>query len=115
MGYEVNTVFSGERLKLLREHRDKTQKGLAKATGVSIDTVGRWESGDSAPNTDKLDLIRKFLSTTASYLMGETDDPSPSGASKDNSQVLRTLRMVQGCRYQKRLLSWGLRKRSFRG
>ena len=93
---EVNTVFSGERLKLLREQRDKTQKGLAKATGVSIDTVGRWESGDSAPNTDKLDLIRRFLNTTASYLMGETDDPSPADASKKKDQVILSLREGTG-------------------
>jgi len=73
----VRLVFSGERLKKLREQRGKKQQELAKITGVSVDTVGRWEADTSAPNTDKLALIQEFLETSYDYLMGETDDPAP--------------------------------------
>ena len=51
------------------------QTELAEKLGVSIDTVRRWEQGKRIPAADKIQPLAAALDTTASYLMGETDEP----------------------------------------
>jgi len=67
----------GSRIERLIEERRTSQSAVARAIGVSQPTIGRLISG-STPETGKLVELARELETTPEYLLGETDDPSPS-------------------------------------
>lgn len=67
-------MFS-ERITKLRKERGLTQKDFAEKLGVSIDSVRRWEQGKRSPDVEILSNIARVLSTTVSYISGETDNP----------------------------------------
>lgn len=44
-----------------RKNLGLSQEQLAEALGVSRNTIGRWERGECAPNTDKLAELERML------------------------------------------------------
>lgn len=66
-----------ERLRKMREARGLTQRELAKAIGVSRQAIGFYESGEREPDLETVQKLAQVLGTSISYLVGETDDPSP--------------------------------------
>lgn len=66
-----------ERLRALREKRGMTQRELADAIGVSRQAIGFYESGEREPDLTTIQKLAHALGTSVSYLVGETDDPSP--------------------------------------
>lgn len=69
----------GERLRALRLARGLTQEALANAVNVSAvgGIVRQWEQGRAHPGFGNLRDLCLVLQTSADYLMGFTDDPSP--------------------------------------
>lgn len=59
-----------ERLKLLRQERNLSLSGLAKALNVSVIAVSRWESKQRIPNIETLKMIALYFSVTSDYLIG---------------------------------------------
>lgn len=57
-----------ERLKEVREIRGLNQSELARAMGVSRETISQYERGQSSPSGDKLMLLLMELRTPLSYL-----------------------------------------------
>lgn len=51
---------------------------MAKALDVSPKTVSHWENDEREPDYAMLQKIAYELGTSMGYLLGETDDPSPS-------------------------------------
>ena len=70
---------TGERIKTKRKGLGVTQEGLAEKANVSVMTVFRWEQELRSPRGDELQRLASALNTTSAYLLGETDDPAPSG------------------------------------
>ena len=68
---------NGGELRLLRKAKKLTQEGLANIVGVSRNTVYDWERDAYSPEGENLIKLAKALNVSASYLMGETDDPTP--------------------------------------
>jgi transcriptional regulator with XRE-family HTH domain len=68
-----------ERIRTLRKTK-MTQADMATAVGVSLKTIGRWESGERLPDAEELTKIASVLETTVAYLIGES---VPSGRSYD--------------------------------
>jgi transcriptional regulator with XRE-family HTH domain len=68
----------GERLKELREKNKLTLKALAEKCGVSTNAVWRWEQGKQIPTTVLLERLTNALRTSENFLLGKTDDSSPS-------------------------------------
>ena len=66
-------MFS-DRIAKLRKERGLTQKDLAAKLGVSVDSIRRWEQDKRLPDVDMLSKIAHALSTTVSYISGETDE-----------------------------------------
>lgn len=64
-------MFSS-RLKELRKENNYTQVTLAKAIGVSQQTVGKWEARGSEPDFDTLNKIAKIFNVSVDYLTGNT-------------------------------------------
>ena len=67
----------GERLRRLRRKQSLSQEELAARLGVHNNSVSKWENG-ATPNMKRIVALAKILGTTTTYLLGETDDPTPS-------------------------------------
>lgn len=67
----------GTRLERLIQDRRTSQSQLARDLGVSQPTIGRLISGDTR-ETGKIIELARALKTTPEYLIGETEDDSPS-------------------------------------
>ena len=63
-------------LKKLRKAMNVTQADLAKYSGVSPQTVSRWESGESFPDTSLIPFIAVYFHVSTDYLLGVADGPS---------------------------------------
>lgn len=59
----------GEFLKKLREERNLSQGDIAKAIGVSRQSVSKWELGINEPKIDKLLSLSSFLHINISDLL----------------------------------------------
>lgn len=77
--------ISGMELQTLRKKKNMIQQRLAEAVGVSKTTVVDWEKGRYFPEGENLTKLASVLEVSSSYLMGETDDPTPA---KDRKQRL---------------------------
>jgi transcriptional regulator with XRE-family HTH domain len=75
---EVKLMVFGERLRLLR-HRKYSQEELANLLHVHNNTISKWESGTQAPRMNKMRELASILGTTVAYLLGDTDNPLPTG------------------------------------
>lgn len=67
--------------KLIKENRDRlrlTQQELADKSGLSKGTIVNYETGKRSPTMENLAKIALVLDVSASDLIGETDDPTPS-------------------------------------
>ncbi|MBR0204445.1 MAG: helix-turn-helix transcriptional regulator [Synergistaceae bacterium] len=68
-------MFS-DRIARLRKEKAMKQSDLAEKLGVSVDSVRRWEQGKRSPDIEILNKLAEVLSTTVSYISGETDNPA---------------------------------------
>jgi len=60
----------GERLTELRESKNLTRAQLAKQTGFTEMSIGRWEKAETVPDIQTLKTFVKFFGCTAGYLIG---------------------------------------------
>jgi transcriptional regulator with XRE-family HTH domain len=80
-------VSFGTRLKQLRDQRGWTRYDLATRLRASYSAVAKYESDSRFPDQDTLALIANIFGTSTDYLLGRTDDPSPT-PSYDESEVI---------------------------
>ncbi len=66
----------GKKIKKLRKGK-YTQEELAYRIEVHVNTLIRWERGDTTPTVDKLKSIADALGTTSDYLLGESVVAAP--------------------------------------
>ena len=64
-----------ERLRILRESRGYSQKGLAKRLGCSPSLISSYETGERSPSLQNLGELADCFGVTADYLLGRTDNP----------------------------------------
>jgi transcriptional regulator with XRE-family HTH domain len=64
-------------LKRRLKEKEWSDSDLARATGVSSATVGRWKTGENDPPFETLDKIAAALGTTAGALISGTEDIPP--------------------------------------
>jgi HTH-type transcriptional regulator, competence development regulator len=78
---EMSVIMMGfkDRLKELRTRKGITQEVLALDLGIPESTVRRYESSDeNTPRRERLEKIADYFGVSVDYLLGRTDDPSPS-------------------------------------
>lgn len=70
-------IAVGPRLRALRRQRDLTLAGLSAATGISVSTLSRLESGQRRPNLELLLPLARALEVPLDELVGAppTGDP----------------------------------------
>lgn len=80
-----------ERLKELRTKKGLTQEALSASLDIPESTIRRLESSDEGlPRRERLERIADFFDVQVDYLLGRTDDPSPS-EKKDKPDELTTI------------------------
>ncbi|MED1089709.1 helix-turn-helix domain-containing protein [Bacillus paramycoides] len=67
-----------ERLKKLRESKNLTHTQVAEYLGITRQAYTNYENGEREIKTDTLRKLVGFFNTSADYLLGTTDDPTPS-------------------------------------
>lgn len=70
-------MILGKRLKELRTLKKLTQTDVANVLGVERSTYGKYETGDSSPDYEKLIQLAEFFDVSVDYLLGKTDIPTP--------------------------------------
>jgi HTH-type transcriptional regulator, competence development regulator len=68
----------GNRLKLLREKFNYSQKRVADSIGISNVQLSRYESGDRNPDPELIAKLADFYDVTTDYLHGRTDEKANS-------------------------------------
>ena len=66
-----------ERIRDIREDADLTQTEVAKELGIRQTVYSRYERGENLMPITHLVTLAKFYGTSADYLLGLTDNPSP--------------------------------------
>ena len=64
-------MTTGEKLALLREKKGITQEKLSEILNVSRQSVSRWETNISFPETDKLIKLSKLFECSTDFLLNE--------------------------------------------
>lgn len=70
----------GQRIKKLRDGKGLSQGELGKLVNVGNTTISQWENDKRIPDLATLDKLANVLKTSSDYLLGRTDDPSPTNA-----------------------------------
>lgn len=65
-----------ERLKMLREKRNITQKELALVLGITPSNYQKYEYGKVEPSLQNIEKLCRLFSVPADYLLGYTDNPT---------------------------------------
>lgn len=64
----------GKTLKELRLSKKLNQSDLAKLLNIDRTTYGKYETGDSSPDYDKLLKLADFFGVSTDYLLGHNND-----------------------------------------
>ncbi|WP_304458821.1 helix-turn-helix domain-containing protein [Alicyclobacillus sendaiensis] len=67
-----------ERLIELRTQRNLKQRDLAEFLGIALRSWQRYEAGEREPTVDQLMELARFFGVSLDYMVGLTDDPTPS-------------------------------------
>jgi transcriptional regulator with XRE-family HTH domain len=68
----------GQRIRQLRESLGYTQDDLAEKISVAVLQINRYENNKTKPNGDIVARLARVLHTSTDYLLGLTDDFSPT-------------------------------------
>lgn len=84
----------GERIKSFRIGGAMTQKSLADAIGVSVNSVGNWESGAKVPSITSIIALSIALNTSVDALLGvsRNSDSRLFAKTKDETTLLQQYR-----------------------
>ena len=75
------------RLKQLREEAGLMQKEVSSALHIERSLYGKYENGRSEPPYDVLITIADYFNVTLDYLLGRTDEKSPTPEGAGLSEV----------------------------
>lgn len=67
-------MTAAEKIFVLLEKQNKTQKELSEFLGVSESTVSLWQTGTTKSYNKHISKIASFLSVSADYLLDEDDN-----------------------------------------
>jgi len=92
---DKTAAFRGDRLKMLREEHDWSQRELARHCGFSEAQIGKYESGYSDPAAATLIVIADTLKVSADYLLGRSDIPYILPETSLNDDELNLIRLYR--------------------
>ena len=81
-----------ERIKSLFEKSGKTDADLEKEIGIPAKKISQWNIGYTKSYQKYIPQIASYFHVSTDYLLGNTDDPSPSGQKQKPTQEGEPLR-----------------------
>lgn len=73
---DYNNVFARRLRGLMEQEPKTTQNELAKAIGVSRQSISQYTDGSTQPTLDKFDEIAKYFHVSADFLLGKVENPT---------------------------------------
>ncbi len=86
----------GDRLKEQRTKMKLRQEDVAIKLGIARTTYAMYEQGNREPDNDTLQKLADFFDVNIDYLLGRTDDPSPSPKKDVPSLSVFSKRLTDG-------------------
>jgi len=86
-------IMLGENIKNIRKSKGLSQEDLALRLNVVRQTVSKWETGLSVPDSEMLIKIAEVLETSVSEILGEAVSEKPSDGIKELAEKLESLNM----------------------
>ena len=77
----------GKRIEYLRRKLDITQKQLAEKAGITEASLSRYENNLREPKAEIIIKLAIALETSADFLLGRTNNPSPGTSTSTNSYI----------------------------
>lgn len=88
----MNTL--GYRLKTLRQEKGLTQKEVAKLTGTTDVSIGRYEMDARVPKADILNSLAKLYDVDIDYLLTGKEETEPALNDKDKKSIEKDLKKI---------------------
>ena len=76
-----------DRIQTLRKSKGISQEELADKIGVSRQAVSKWESGQSAPDIEKIILLSEFFGVTTDFLLKGIKPVAEEAKSKPDARI----------------------------
>ncbi len=90
-------MTTGDKLALLREKKGITQEKLSEILGVSRQSVSRWETDISFPETDKLIKLSRLFECSIDFLLNE--DSQGNEESSTDVSIDDCCKFIRECGY----------------
>lgn len=68
-----------DRIEKLLIDTDTSKKTMLNDLSLSINTFSNWKNRGTIPSGETLEMIADYFDVSVDYLLGKTDDPTPSG------------------------------------
>lgn len=67
-----------DRIEKLLIDTDTSKKTMLNDLSLSINTFSNWKNRGTIPSGETLEMIADYFDVSVDYLLGKTDDPTPS-------------------------------------
>lgn len=84
----------GDRLRQLREDRGLDQRDLAEYLSIDRSTYGKYETGKSNPDLEKLSTLAAYFNVTVDWLMGRSKLKNPERDYKETMDFVKDLMVM---------------------
>ena len=84
-----------QNLKLLRNQTSISQQELATEVGVSQQSINKYENHNVEPDIKTLIAIADYFNVSVDYLIGRTDENSPTPASSTYDNICRKCKRLK--------------------
>ena len=88
-------ILLGNKINYLRKQQNLSQEELAFKLDVSRQSVSQWESGQSTPDIEKLNLLSEIFDVSIDYLIKDNEKDVPSTINKKTSITKMTMNEVK--------------------
>lgn len=82
-----------EKIQELRKKNGLSQEQLAEQLGVSRQAISKWESGQSAPDIDKIVLLSEFFRISTDYLLKQENEVSEDSVKQEEYTIEVNVKM----------------------
>ena len=94
----MNAQFKPDRLKIARENLGITMAEASRRLNLSKIGYCRYEYGERVPSIQTIEVIAQCFHTSVDYLVGLTDNPSPTQIVIDKESNPELFELIELCR-----------------
>lgn len=91
---EEQGLMVGQRLHELRQASGWSMDDVSGKTGITKSSISGYENDDRVPPADKLAAFARLYHTSVDYILGITNDPTPSTEAPDAKNFLTRIKDI---------------------